>query len=124
MGAFVSIRDLTVRHFLIAPEGGSVSSIHLDQALSWTFTVAGLLLTIGRFAIRKRLSGKPQWADWLNIAAALLLVVYVSLYATYFRLIYDVTFYAMEHSSEDTGNELIRFSELVLTLSILFWMIM
>lgn len=94
------------------------------QAVSWTFTSFAILLSFGRFVIRKRLLGKLQMDDWSHAFALVLLIPYMALSTTIYPLAIEVGLFGKKDGPMPSKETLERFFRLEVAGQLFFWIIL
>lgn len=93
-------------------------------AVSWTFTSFAILLSFGRFVIRKRLLGKLQMDDWSHAFALVLLIPYMALSTTIYPLAIEVGLFGKKDGPMPSKETLERFFRLEVAGQLFFWIIL
>jgi len=74
-------------------------------ALTWTFTAVGIVLTAGRYYIRKRIIGSFDWDDLTHGLAVIVLIGYISTYYTGFNRDYVVEFWSASGGTQEPPSD-------------------
>lgn len=93
------------------------------QAITWTFTIFALLLSIGRFIIRKRVLEGLRMDDWTHAFAVVLLIPYAGVSTAIYSAAINLESYGAQVSvaSIETLERLLR---LELAAQFLFWIVL
>ena len=94
------------------------------QAVSWTFTSLAILLSFGRFIIRKRMFAKLQPDGWSHAFALGILIPYMSLYTVLFPLTIAVGLFGAKKGPKPSQETLQRFFRLEVIGQFLFWTVL
>ena len=93
------------------------------KALSWTFTVAAIALTAGRYAIRGLMLRKLDWDDATHLLALVVLVAYVATYTAMFPINYTVEDWVTGNGEMPSVAILELYLHYELAVWLLFWVI-
>ena len=92
--------------------------------MSWTFTGLAIILSIGRFIIRKRTLGKLLLDDWTHAFALTMLITYMGLYTTLFPLTVIVGLFGAKEAPMPSKEILERFFRLQFSFQCFFWLVL
>ena len=87
-------------------------------------TGVGVILTAGRYVIRRRLMGGLAWDDLTHGLAVATLLGYVAMYTAAFPVVYDVGSWTSPEKSQTqppSDSELLQFFRSMVAVSILLW---
>ncbi len=87
------------------------------------FTGAGIVLTIGRYAIRLKTVKGLKADDYIHGVALVVLIAYVSTYTVMFPLNYSVEFWIAGLRARPSESDLRRYFYLEIVVSLLFWIV-
>ena len=94
------------------------------KAITGVFTALACSFTIGRFIIRKRTSNAAGLAaDYLNAAAALVLIAFVTTNAYYLPLYYSVQLWAAKQGPPVALDQMNVYFRVEFSLFLLFWVV-
>ena len=81
-------------------------------------------MTAGRLYIhRNKTNSLSRWADYLNVAAAVLLIAFVSTQAYFLWLYYAIQLWAANLGPRVSHNDLVTYYHVEFALFIVFWVI-
>ena len=95
----------------------------VGKALSWTFNVAAIVLTAGRYAIRGWMLRKLDWDDATHLLALVVLVAYVATYTAMFPINFAVEDWVTGNGEMPSVAVLELYLHYEMAVWLLFWVI-
>lgn len=95
-----------------------------QQAVAWTFTATGIVLTIGRYIIRKSTLGKFLFDDYIHGFAVIVLIAYISTYTVLYPMSNAVELWGLKQGPKPSSASLIKFIHLEIAGEFLFWVVL
>ena len=123
--SMLSQSGLTVITLFSQPQSPSYWWFLTDtgKALAWTFTIAAIVLTAGRYAIRGWMLRKLDWDDATHLLALVVLVAYVATYTAMFPINYAVEDWVTGNGDMPSVAVLELYLHYEMAVWLLFWVI-